>query len=144
MAASTEKPGSIAGIIVKDNLVFVAHRNPTGQMGNRWEFPGGKIEPGETQEEALHREFLEEFNCDIIIHQPICQAEFEHHGVKRGLFAWHISFAAENPQFTLTEHSGYDWVSIEKIEELAADSSFVDSDMLLYPEVKKYIQGLTA
>lgn len=135
MAEHTPSAGSIAGIIEKDGLIFIAHRNPTGQMGGRWEFPGGKIEPGETQEEALHREFLEEFNCDIIIHQPIGQAQFEHNGLTRNLYAWSVSFADENPVFTLTEHTDTDWVPVEKIKDL----NFVDSDMLLYPTVCAFL-----
>ena len=44
---------SPAGIIVVDNLVFIAKRINKGQMANRWEFPGGKVEEGETQQQTL-------------------------------------------------------------------------------------------
>ncbi len=143
MADTEVLSGSIAGIIVKDTHVFIAKRSPIGQMGGRWEFPGGKIENGETQEEALHREFLEEFNCDIVIHEPVCKTQFEHNGKKRNLFAWSVSFAEDSPVFTLTEHTETKWVPVEKIEELNKAGNFVDSDMLLYPQVKNFVHNST-
>ncbi len=138
----TDKPGSIAGIIEKDGLIFIAKRVNVGQMGGRWEFPGGKIEIGETQEQALHREFLEEFNCDITVIQPVCSAQFEHNGTVRNLFAWHVSFCDDSPVFTLSEHTETAWVPVEKIQELADMHCFVDSDLLLYPQVKTFVLGL--
>ena len=51
---------SIAGIICIDSLYFIAKRLPVGDMGSRWEFPGGKVEEGETIEDAAAREVREE------------------------------------------------------------------------------------
>ena len=52
---------SIACIAFNEKNVFIAHRNHVGQMGGRWEFPGGKVEDGETDEQSIIREFEEEF-----------------------------------------------------------------------------------
>lgn len=50
----------VAGILVSDGLALVARRPPGAHLEGTWEFPGGKVEPGETGEEALRREFQEE------------------------------------------------------------------------------------
>ena len=52
---------SIACIVYQNGKILVARRNPTGDMGDRWEFPGGKQEAGETDETAIIREMNEEF-----------------------------------------------------------------------------------
>ena len=66
---------SIAGIIVVDDLVFIGKRLPKGQMANRWEFPGGKVEEGESHKDALVREFEEEFMIEIEVGERIAKAE---------------------------------------------------------------------
>lgn len=55
----------VAAIIYKDNKFLIAQRNLKKSQGGLWEFPGGKIEPGETREDALKREIYEEFHAEI-------------------------------------------------------------------------------
>ena len=55
----------VAAIIYKDNKFLIAQRNLKKSQGGLWEFPGGKIEHGETREEALKREIYEEFHAEI-------------------------------------------------------------------------------
>lgn len=50
----------VAGIMRKDGMIFAAQRNEKAHQGLKWEFPGGKVEKGETPERALERELLEE------------------------------------------------------------------------------------
>ena len=50
----------VAGIMVKDGMVFAAQRNAKAHQALKWEFPGGKVEKGETPEKALERELFEE------------------------------------------------------------------------------------
>jgi 8-oxo-dGTP diphosphatase len=56
-----------AALIEKDGKVLIAQRNGEGSQGLKWEFPGGKIDPGETPEECLKRELKEELNLDICV-----------------------------------------------------------------------------
>ena len=51
----------------RDGRVLIAQRPPGKDMAGLWEFPGGKVEPGETPEDALAREVREELGCDIEI-----------------------------------------------------------------------------
>ena len=124
---------SVAGVV--DNLVFIAKRIPVGQMGNRWEFPGGKVDEGETPEIALKREFFEEFGATIVVKNPICESTFIHNDKTVLLKAFEVEFSdLDNIQWVLSEHTETAWVPFEKIPSLY----FVDSDMQIYPEVKKY------
>lgn len=56
-----------AALILRGDEVLICQRRPDQPLGSKWEFPGGKMEPGETAEEALRRELKEELNIDAII-----------------------------------------------------------------------------
>ncbi|MBQ1661043.1 MAG: NUDIX domain-containing protein [Treponema sp.] len=130
---------SVAGIAVNGSKVLIAHRNPTGQMGGRWEFPGGKVDGDESDTEALSREYDEEFGIEINVGKQIASASFEHNGETVNLHAYeiHVPHDGTEKKYELTEHSEYRWADINEIENL----NFVDSDMKLYPDVKKFVLG---
>ncbi|MBQ0168120.1 MAG: (deoxy)nucleoside triphosphate pyrophosphohydrolase [Treponema sp.] len=127
---------SAAGIVLKNNKIFIALRLPVGDMGNRWEFPGGKVEDGESYEETLIREYKEEFGVNVTVGNHIADASFSHNDKTVALSAYEVFFSDDVQKFILTEHSETQWVSPEEIRNL----SFVDSDMLLYEEVLKYVK----
>jgi 8-oxo-dGTP diphosphatase len=54
----------VAGFIKKGNMILVGQRPENNSLAGQWEFPGGKIEKGETPEQALHRELKEELGID--------------------------------------------------------------------------------
>ncbi len=129
---------SVAGIVFVDSLVLIGRRICVGQMGGRWEFPGGKVEPGETYSETLVREFDEEFSVPITVGQLIAEAVFENSDRKIILHAFQV-FLPENDDISwvLTEHTEVKWVPFSQIRTL----SFVDSDMLLLDQVEKFFTG---
>ena len=109
---------SIAGIIVIDELVLIGKRLPQGQMGSKWEFPGGKVEKGETHKQALIREFTEEFMIDIDVGECIAKAEFSHNEDTVQLFAYEVFIKdIDNISWILTEHTDINWVTFDKISE---------------------------
>ena len=124
---------SIACLAFNEGKVLIAHRLEIGDMGGRWEFPGGKVEAGESDEAAIVREFQEEFGVTVQVHEKITEAEFEHRGHKIALHAWRITVPHDgiSKPYVLTEHSGYKWVFPDEIKNL----NFVDSDLLIYPSV---------
>ena len=128
---------SIACIALLNGKILVAHRNPTGQMGGRWEFPGGKVEPGETDKEAVVREINEEFGINVEVGEKIAEASFIHNEENVLLHAYRISVPHDGieKKYILTEHTEYNWIPIEVVAKL----NFVDSDLLLYPKVKSYV-----
>ena len=135
------KKKSVAGIIFNERSVFIAFRSPVGQMASRWEFPGGKVEDGESCEVALKRELKEEFGVEATVGSCIARGSFSHNDDIVDLYAFVVTLKEDGIErrFTLSEHTDYKWVDIDEIPSLL----FVDSDMLLYEEVKKYILSHT-
>jgi 8-oxo-dGTP diphosphatase len=64
-----------AGIVVEDGRVLLTQRKPGGHLAGLWEFPGGKVEPGEDPREALRRELREELGIEVCV-GPIVDVAF--------------------------------------------------------------------
>lgn len=128
---------SVACIDVRDGKVFVAKRQNKGEMANRWEFPGGKIDEGETPEQAIHREMEEEFGVKVQVFEPLADVEFKHKEKTCYVTAYKVQFEEDglSRRFTLSEHTDYMWTEFNKITDL----NFVDSDILLYNKFKDKI-----
>ncbi len=67
----------VAAVICRENKVFATQRG-YGEFKDWWEFPGGKIEPGETPEEALKREILEELHTEISVDKFLTTIEYDY------------------------------------------------------------------
>ena len=67
----------VAGVITKKNLFFIAQRNRNKHLGLKWEFPGGKVEKNETNEDALKREIKEELNIKIFVKKKIAEEKYK-------------------------------------------------------------------
>lgn len=128
---------SVAGITVEKGKIFVARRIPGGDLGEKWEFPGGKVEPGETNEEALMREYHEELGIPVTIGPLLGRTSFEHHGNIHVLYAYQVFFSAHT--FKLAEHTEWRWAALEEISAL----DFADSDRKLLPYLKgRILEGM--
>lgn len=64
-----------AAVIIQDNKVFAAQRGDGGELAWRWEFPGGKLEKGETGEDAIVREILEELGTEVKVLRMLLSVE---------------------------------------------------------------------
>ncbi|MBO4532477.1 MAG: NUDIX domain-containing protein [Treponema sp.] len=126
---------SIACIDYRKGKLLIAKRKSGGDMGERWEFPGGKIEEGEDFTKAINREMQEEFGCKVRIFEQLAQASFVHKGKDCTVNAFRVKFENDGIKkpFVLTEHTQSQWVSPEQINNL----NFVDSDLTLFPQIKK-------
>lgn len=116
-------PRSVAGIaIASDGRLFVAKRKAGGAIGLKWEFPGGKLEAGEGDKEALRREFLEEFGIIVEPLKLIGCTRFYCENGERELAAWQVRIVPGREP-VLHEHSEFAWLSMEKIRTIdLADS----------------------
>ncbi len=129
---------SVACIVYKNGKILVAHRIPKGDMGNRWEFPGGKVDAGETDQMTIVREMSEEFGVKAVPGEKITSGSFFHKGKECFLNAYLVQLehdGLEKP-YILTEHTEYKWVFPREIEKL----NFVDSDLMIYPDVLKFLE----
>ena len=120
-------PHSVAGISLKDGKYFIAKRIAGGSLGGKWEFPGGKLEPGEDCLAALKREYREEFGIDIRALLKICDVTFKNGVRLYYLSAYFIELLSED--FSLSEHTEWRWATLDEI--LALD--FADSDRKILP-----------
>ncbi len=111
---SKESKTSTAGVAVREGRVFLARRKPGGALSRKWEFPGGKVDPGETPPEGLVREMQEEFGLSVcVVGEPLCRGSFVHRGTPFQLLAFPIEF--QGHPLALNEHEEYRWVSPEEL-----------------------------
>jgi 8-oxo-dGTP diphosphatase len=125
---------SVAGIAIRQGRLFLGQRLPGGDLGSKWEFPGGKCEAGESDAEALKREYQEEFGLAIDVVAPICTSNFTHHGHHYDLAAWEISFAGT--PVVLKEHSQIAWLELSELAGL----DLADSDTTLVSGILAYLK----
>ncbi len=126
---------SVACIDYRNGKLLIAKRKPTGNMGGRWEFPGGKLEEGETFVQAVKREMQEEFGCDTEVFEQLGQGTFVHKNKECSVTAFRVVLKKDGIKepFTLTDHTEIKWVEPSQINTL----NFVDSDLGLFEQIKK-------
>ncbi len=108
----------------------MARRRPGKHMGSKWEFPGGKIDPGESPEECLERELKEEFSVDARIGELIGSVQFTNLDVCLQILVYRVQV---NGDFILNEHEVIRWVGPDSI----LDYDLVDSDRVVARELLK-------
>ncbi len=130
---------SIACIDYRNGKIFIAKRQMVGDMGGRWEFPGGKIEEGEDLKTAVIREMQEEFGVTVSVGQKITRGTFTHRNKPCTLdvLAIHFPHDGMKERFILTEHTDYRWADLAEIPAL----NFVDSDLAVYDDVKEWCEN---
>ena len=99
----------VAAIIIKDDKYFIAQRNRNKHMGLSWEFPGGKVEEGESFEIALKREIEEELNIEINIKNKLGEENYQDDKINVKLHYFICSHF--NGEIILSEHEDSAWVT---------------------------------
>ncbi|HCM25970.1 MAG: CTP pyrophosphohydrolase [Treponema sp. GWB1_62_6] len=122
---------SVAGIVRNGEFLLVAHRLPGGSLGGKWEFPGGKVEAGESDRQTIAREFDEEFAVQAVAGALLATADFEHSGDYRALSAYEVTMSSFD--LTLAEHSEWRWAKVEEILRM----DFADSDLKLIGQLRE-------
>ncbi|MFY7861779.1 MAG: (deoxy)nucleoside triphosphate pyrophosphohydrolase [Chitinophagales bacterium] len=103
-------------IIEKESCVLAVQRSKKMSLPLKWEFPGGKIEKGETEEECVIREIKEELNLDIEVSKRLNSSTFDYPNFSIQL----IPFLAKQTggQLMLNEHSGYKYLKKDELLNL--------------------------
>lgn len=115
----------VAAIIYKDDAYFTTQRG-YGEFEGLWEFPGGKIEPGESRESALKREIQEELGMDITIDMFLCTTEYDYPSFHLIMHCYLCSVASG--EMELREHKSARWLTTEtldSVEWLPADKEVI-------------------
>ena len=111
-----------AAFLEKDGKILIAQRKTGDNLAGKWEFPGGKLEPGETPEACLQRELMEEFGVETRIGVFICASKFEYKHMPIELLVYRAYHVAG--EFRLNDHDRLAWVTLPELK--AYDFSSAD------------------
>lgn len=112
---------SLCGIVCEAGRYLVARRNPGGSQGGKWEFPGGKLEVGETAAECLVREFEEELAVKVEVGALRATGQFTNGTKLYRLEAYDARLVTRD--FRMTEHQELRWVAAEDLAALDLSDS---------------------
>ena len=116
----------VAAIIFRDGELFATQRG-YGEWKDWWEFPGGKMEAGESSEDALKREIREELSTDICIEEFLCTVEYDYPKFHLTMHCYICSLLTE--AFQLNEHEDARWLKgneLDSVKWLPADKIVVE------------------
>ena len=116
----------VAAIIRKEGRIFATQRG-YGEWKDWWEFPGGKMEPGETPEEALMREIREELSTEIRVDELLCTVEYDYPKFHLTLHCYLCSLVTE--ALHLNEHEAARWLAndeLDSVKWLPADREVIE------------------
>ena len=118
-----------------DGRIFATQRG-YGEWEGWWEFPGGKIEPRESREEALRREIWEELETSITIERLVTTVEWDYpkFHLKMHCYWCHV----ESGALTLKEHEAARWLAADELESV----KWLPADLQILDKIKYYLSSI--
>lgn len=104
-----------AGLVFRDGKLLIAKRYPDAHLGGLWEFPGGKREPGESFEQCLQRELLEELNIEVRVNALVEILTHDYPGKRVELRFFRCEWFRNEPQ--PLGCAAFDWVGAEQLKD---------------------------
>lgn len=122
----------VAAIMIQNGRVFATQRG-YGEFKDGWEFPGGKVEPEETPQEALVREIKEELNTVIEVGELLDTVEYDYPDFHLSMDCFICKIIAGDLE--LKEHEDARWLTTETLDSV----DWLPADLGLIQKIKKYI-----
>lgn len=107
----------VGAVIVREGRVLAAQRGGRGPLSGLWEFPGGKVEEGETPHEALEREIAEELSCGVEVGRQITTTVHPYDFAEVTLTTFYCALVNGEPR--LSEHTAVRWLSPAELDDVA-------------------------
>ena len=126
----------VAAAILVGDRCLVGRRKPGGSFGELWEFPGGKVEPGERPDSALEREIREELGVDIRIEELLSQSEFASPSRNIALCVYAAGLQEMGLRIECRDHLELRWVGASELELLP----FAAPDLPALPKVQRLLE----
>ena len=125
-----KKISVVAAIIRKGELIFATQRG-YGNYKDWWEFPGGKVEAGETPQEALIREIQEELGTKIAVDEFLITVEYDYpeFHLSMDCFWCHV----EEGNLSLLEHEASRWLPLNDLRQV----NWLPADIMVIEEIEK-------
>jgi 8-oxo-dGTP diphosphatase len=127
----------VGAVIVRDGLVYCVQRGLTASLPGMWEFPGGKIEPGEDEVTALTREIHEELLCRVSVGQKVTTTSHDYDFGTVRLTTYYCALAAGEP--SLTEHVAELWLRPDQLTDLV----WAPADVPAVEDVVRHLAAAT-
>lgn len=121
-----------AAIIINDNKLLATQRG-YGDYKDWWEFPGGKLEPGETGEEALAREIGEELKAEVQVGRLFCTVEHDYPKFHMKMYCYLCELVSDS--ITLIEHEAARWLAADELDSV----KWLPSDVAIVEKLKKEV-----
>ncbi len=123
----------VAAIIYDGDRIFATQRG-YGDFKDGWEFPGGKIESGESPENAIKREIKEELDADIVVGDKLITVEYDYPNFHLSMDCFWAKLAS-NSQMKLLEHEAAKWLSVNEIDTV----DWLPADIVVAERIKESI-----
>lgn len=124
-----------AAIIIHDNKIFATQRG-YGEFKDGWEFPGGKIEEGETPQEALAREIKEELDTEIEVKDFLETVEYDYPEFHLSMDCFFCTI--KSGELVLKEHEAAKWLTAETLDGV----DWLPADQALVQSIKKHMEEI--
>ena len=123
----------VAAITIKDGQLFATQRG-YGEFQGWWEFPGGKIEAGESPQEALKREIREELDADVLVKELLETVEWDYPNFHLTMHCFICSLLSES--IHLNEHEAATWLNLENLRSV----KWLPADEILLDKIAEYLR----